>query len=260
MKHLKRVVLSVVLSTVATLILQVPTAAPDLGVQNATLACNDGTNLALALDTTALTALSGAVGAINLFPAGDPALACNLTRSTAASFAPAASFSDRVSSASASGNPNTDYAVGGGRATLFGCDNAPAPLETNFALNARVDAASNGLAGTGTFNVTIPESQAAACSPPGGGHWNAKIDCVNVISASMAQATFTVTRAQGSLGGPGGFQGLELRVDVLDSGMPGGTGDFIRLRGANNACDFSSGGPFSATRTVDNGNISIHKV
>ena len=37
--------------------------------------------------------------------------------------------------------------------------------ETNFALNARVDAASNGTAGTGTFNVTIPQSHTAACDP-----------------------------------------------------------------------------------------------
>ena len=254
MKNL-RVVLGIVMSSVAALILMVPTAASGLGLQSVTLTCNDGTNLALSLDTTALTALSNAVSAINLFPAGDPALFCTLTQSTAGSLAPAASFSDRASSPSASGNPNTDYAVGGGRATLFRCNGGNPPVETNFALNARVDAASNGSAGTGTFNVTVPESQGATCSPPESeGHWNGKIDCVNVISSSMAQATFKITRAEGSLSG---FSG-EVRVDVFDSGLPGGTGDMISLHGARRACDF--GRRFSATTTVDNGNISVHQV
>jgi hypothetical protein len=256
-KNLKRVVLGVVLSTVTALILVVPTAASGLGLQNVTLTCNDGTNLALALDTTAVTALSNAVSAINLFPAGDPALACSLTQSTAGSFAPAASFSDRASSSSGSGNPNTDYAVGGGRATLFACvvDSTLISLETNFALNARVDATSNGAAGTGTFNVTIPQSSFAGCPPDPNnreGHFNGKIDCV-LVSGNTAQATFRITQAAGSFSGS---EGSRLVVNVLDSGTPGGTGDFIRLRSSSGPCDF---GAFTATRPVDNGNISVHQ-
>src|SRR2546430_9275044 len=122
---LKRAFLGLVPAALTALVLGVPTAAPDLGLQNVNLSCNDATNLNLALDTGSLTALTNAVGAISLHPAGDPALACGL------------------SPTSASGSPNTDYAVGGGRAPLAACDSGPL-LETNFALNARVDAASNG--------------------------------------------------------------------------------------------------------------------
>jgi hypothetical protein len=265
-RFLKRAFLGSVPAALTALVLGVPTAAPTLGLQNVNLSCNDSTNLALALDAASVTQLADAVSAINLVPAGDPALACSLTQSTTLTSSSSRTFSSRTFSSTASpnaagGNPNTDYAVGGGRATLFGCfvgSTTLIPQETNFALNARVDAASNGSAGTGTFNVTIPTSQAAGCDPPDNreGHFNGKIDCVNVISPSMAQATFEITKADGSLAS---FQGLELRVDVLDSGMPGGTGDLIRLRVPfNGPCDFSTQ-PYSATRPVDNGNISIHQ-
>jgi hypothetical protein len=257
-QFLRRTALSLIAAALTVLALWVPAgaAAPgrtaDLGLQNASLSCSDGTLLQLALSTSELTALADAVTAINLYPAGDPALACSLTQSTAGSFAPAASLSDRASSPSASGNPNTDYAVGGGRATLFACGSPLVPAETNFALNGRVGATSNGSAGTGTFNLTLPPSQ---CSE-GGGHFNGKIDCVKVggNGPGSAQATFTVTQAQGILDDS---QGEELRVDVLDSGVPGGTGDLIRLRLPSGPCDFSG---YSATRPVDNGNISVHQV
>jgi hypothetical protein len=254
-QFLRRTALSLIAAALTVVALWVPAgaAAParaDLGLQSASLSCSDGTLLQLALGTTELTALANAVTAINLYPAGDPALACSLTQSTGLSLT--ASFSDRASS-SASGNPNTDYAVGGGRATLFGCGTITiVPAETNFALNARVDAGSNGSAGTGTFNMTVPPSQ---CSE-GGGHLNGKIDCVNVgfNGPGTAQATFTVTQAKGILDGS---QGQELRVDVSDSGLPGGTGDLIRLRPPSGPCDFSG---YSATRPVDNGNISVYQV
>jgi hypothetical protein len=234
----------VMATILAALVLGVPTASPDVGVQNVNLSCNDGTNLNLALDPTSLTALTGAVGAIGLFPAGDPALACGLSQTDPPP--------------PGSGNPNTDYAVGGGRATLFRCDTMTViPNETNFALEARVDAASNGTAGTGTFNVTIPQSESAVCPvpPPGNqeGHWNAKIDCVHVISPTMAEATFKVIRAEGRLSS---FEGRELRVDVFD-GRLSGTDDLIRIRVPTGKCDFTT--PFSATRTVDNGNITVHQ-
>jgi hypothetical protein len=71
----------------------------------------------------------------------------------------------------------------------------------------------------------------------------------------MAQATFEVTHAEGRLSG---FQGAHLAVNVFDSGLPGGTGDRIRIREPlpPAPCNF---GPFTATRPVDNGNISIHQ-
>src|SRR6266550_8990602 len=81
-RFLKCAFLGLVPAALTALVLGVPTAAPDLGLQNVNLSCNDGTNLALALDVTAVTQLADAVSAINLFPAGDPALACGLTQST----------------------------------------------------------------------------------------------------------------------------------------------------------------------------------
>jgi hypothetical protein len=69
----------------------------------------------------------------------------------------------------------------------------------------------------------------------------------------MAQATFAITQAAGSFSGS---EGARLTVNVFDSGLPGGTGDKIRLRGSSGKCDF---GTFTATRTVDNGNISVHQ-
>ena len=238
-RFLKRTICCLVPALAAAVVLGVPTAAPDLGLQNVNLSCNDGTNLNLALDTGSLTALTDAVGALTLYPAGDPALACGLSQT------------------SASGSSNTDYAVGGGRATLFGCVVGPTLIlsETNFALNARVDSTSNGTAGTGTFNVTIPQSQSAGCQPPENqeGHFNGRIDCVRVLSPTMAQAIFEVTHATGNLST---FQGARLVVNVFDSGLPGGMGDRINLRGSGARCHFP---PYTATRPVDNGNISIHQ-
>jgi hypothetical protein len=103
--------------------------------------------------------------------------------------------------------------------------------------------------------VEIPASQAAGCDPPDNqaSHFNGRIDCVHVISPTMAQTTFEVTH---TTGGFSTFQGLHLAVNVIDSGLPGGTGDFIRVRGSGAPCAFPG---FSATRPVDNGKISIHQ-
>src|SRR5438105_4028280 len=73
-------------------------AVPAVGLQDANLACNDGTNLNLALDPLSLAGLTGAVSAISLFPAGNPALACGLSQRSDPSGA----------------NGPHDFAVGGG--------------------------------------------------------------------------------------------------------------------------------------------------
>jgi hypothetical protein len=212
--------------------------------RNVNLSCNDGTNVNLALDTTAVTALASAVSSMSLYPAGDSALACGLSQT--------------ASAPPGSGNPNIDYAVGCGRALLVACvNNSPIRVETNFALNAHVDAASNGTSGTGTFNVTVPKSATAACPPGGhtGGHFNGRIECV-LVSGNTAQATLRVTQASGQFAGG---EGVRLVVNVRDSGMPGGTGDLITVTfpSGPGLCAF---GPFSATHSVDNGNITVHQV
>src|SRR2546426_513017 len=98
-------------------------AAPGVSVGDpltVNLSCSDGTNLDLALDTAAVTQLSDAVAAINLYPAGDPPLTCSLTQSATTS-APTLMGIPllRTSSASATGNPQQDYAVGGGQAAIL---------------------------------------------------------------------------------------------------------------------------------------------
>lgn len=96
-RFLKRSILALVPAMLSALVLWVPTGTSDLGLQSTALACNDGTQLNLALDPTALTALSDAVAAIALYPAGNPALACSLS-----------------STAPGSGSAQYDYAVGAG--------------------------------------------------------------------------------------------------------------------------------------------------
>src|SRR5439155_25190320 len=66
-------------------VLWVPASTSDLGLQNVSLSCTDGTLLDLELDAIALTALADAVAAINLYPAGEPPLACSLRQSSASS-------------------------------------------------------------------------------------------------------------------------------------------------------------------------------
>jgi hypothetical protein len=236
-------------ATLAALVLGVPTAAPDLGLQNVNLSCNDGTNLALALDAATVTQLSDAVGAINLFPAGDPALACSLTQSTTLTSSAARTFSSSRTFSSASspsaaggngGNPQHDYAVGGGQAPNLGiCGGVP----TNFSLSAHVDAGTNTQGVGGTFNVTAPASTA----PPGcAGTFVSKVDCLRV-SGNRADLTAQVTHANGDFAFLVGF---EISVAVLDS-----TPDMIDDSGASSSCDFSA----VPDQIVMHGNISVHE-
>jgi hypothetical protein len=102
---LKRTILCLLPAVAAALSLGVPAASPDLGLQNTNLACNDGTNLNLALDKAALMGLSNAVTAMTLYPAG---LSCALSP-----------VADPPSSGK--GNPQHDYAVGGGQWTAAPC-------------------------------------------------------------------------------------------------------------------------------------------
>ena len=229
-------------------------AAAGVAVDSQTvgLSCSDGTLLQLTLGLQEVDALSSAATATGLYPAGDPALTCSLSRLLSLSAPPNLAPLPRLTSASRS--PNANFAVGGGRATIFGCEITGIATETNFGLSAHVDAASNGMAGRGTFNVTVPQSEVALCPEEEGGHFNGKVDCVLVggNGPGTAQATFRVTHASGGLAG---FEGAELRVDVVDSGLPGGMGDTIALNDAGGPCDFTG---YRSTRPVDNGNISVH--
>jgi hypothetical protein len=220
-----------------------PTAAlADLGLQNTTLTCNDGTNLALALDTADLTALTDAVNAINLYPAGDPALSCGLSQG----------------SSSSSGNGPKDFVVGGGQAAGLGSNSDFGaffcPGDENFSVSAH--AASDapptmpqpGVGGT--FNLTATTNKCGFS-----GHLVSKVDCVAVGDTSIgpgnAQLTAYVTHADGAYAS---LTGQEIEVDLYDSGMPNGQGDMLNVY-ITPPCAFGFPAP---TQPVDRGNINVH--
>ena len=242
-RFLKRTLFCLVPATVAALVLGVPPAAPDLGLQSVGLSCSDGTALNLSLSMTELIGLADAVSAINLDPAGDPPLACGLTGDPPPS----------------SANGPKDYAVGGGQVMnfLFGT--------TNFSLSAHSVAEApptppqQGVGGT--YNVSVPSGFFR-------GSFTSKVDCVKVGDddggTGRAQATAVVTHAEGffaSFTPPG----TEVRVDVFDSGMPGpapANGDMIGASFSSGPCDFSSGGSYCSglfpCSLLLHGNIDVH--
>src|SRR5438034_1371456 len=136
-RFVKRSLFCLVPVVLTAIVLGVPTAADDLGLQSVNLSCNDSTNLDLALDTTSLLALADAVSAITFFPAGDPALACGLTQSDPPP--------------PGSGNPHYDYAVGGGDEIITGFPTC----RLNFGLSAHTPAGMPTEA-QGTFEATRP--------------------------------------------------------------------------------------------------------
>ncbi len=183
--------LLVVSVTLATLVVGIPTAAP-ADLQNVTLTCSDGTNLNLALDAASVTQLADAVNAMSLYPAGDPPLACGvatspLLQSTVSGKASSRTFSNTTQAPSAgAGNPNYDYAVGGGKAPNLGCFGG---FPTSFGLSAHVRQGAPPGTATGTFNVGSPAPN-VGCK----GHFNSKVDCL-VVTGTYAHLTAPVKLA-----------------------------------------------------------------
>ncbi len=245
-RFLRRAILGFVPTLVAALVLGVPTAAPVAtgDLQDVSLACNDGTNLGLTLSPTAVLDLSDAITAINLYPAGDPALSCSLSQSMAAN-----SSTSSSAAANADSNGPKDMAVGGGRAAIL-C------ATDNFGLSVHAPAAPSGTpvpTSGGTFNVTT----APNTCPPFSGHLVSKPDCLEVggNGPGSAQLTAIVTKSTGVFA-TFIFPGDRIQVDVLDSGLPGGAGDSISVISFGFApCDFGSG--YSPTQALQNGNIHV---
>jgi len=227
------------------------------------LSCSDGTNLDLALDTAAVTQLSDAVTAINLYPAGDPPLTCSLSQSTVTSSSTLMGIPLlRTPSASASGSPNGphDFAVGGGQFfnQFIGC-------QENFAISAHTpdDAALTpgsdqpGAGGTGNFG--FPSS----CSNPtwAGSDIVSKVDCVQV-SGTTANFTAEITKSTGNFptfAGGAFAVGKEIAFQVKD--LDPASADEIVGQSAGmhpaGACNFTA----TATPLVFpvlRGNISVH--
>jgi hypothetical protein len=230
------------------------------------LSCSDGTNLDLALDTAAVTQLSDAVTAINLYPAGDPPLTCSLTQSAVTSSSTVMGIPlMRASSASASGTPNGphDYAVGGGQFfnQFIGC-------QENFAISAHTpdDAALTpnsdqpGAGGTGNFGFP------GSCSNPtwAGSRIVSKVDCVQV-SGTTANFTAEITKSTGNFPtffGGAFAVGKEIAFQVKDLGPVFADEIIANSAGVGThpagACNFTATAT-AMTFSIDHGNISVHE-
>lgn len=224
-RFLKRSIVALVPAMLSTLALWVPAGAADLGPQTA-LSCNDGTQFSVALDPMALIALSDAVTAINLYPAGDPALACSL--------------------ASSSGDPNgpKDFGVGGGQFTSTTCGLVNFSFSAHVAANAPVAPGQPGVGGT--YNNSV-----GAGSTCGEGHFTSKVDCVSV-SGNRVRFTAEITQARGA---PFfGMEGDEVALSAVDN-----TPDTLTIEGGfftSSPCDFA-GSEFFQT-PITRGNINVH--
>jgi len=209
-------------------------ASSEVGLQSVNLACNDGTNLNLALDPTALTPLTNAVSAVNLYPAGDPPLGCTTSQG---------------SDPSGASGPK-DFAVGGGRAVEFG-EADSISISAHATSDAPTVSPEPGVGGT--VNVTSVTNKS---------HIDAKVDCFvspapTDPTPGTAQATAVVTRSTGIVSG---FSpGTEVRWDFFDSGMPqpAPNGDSAVFTRASSPCEFSryTSPPFQTQLTQ--GNISV---
>jgi hypothetical protein len=209
MRHrLWRTSLLLVPFAIAALVVGIPTAAPDTDLQNVGFSCSDGTNLGLTLSSTAVTDLTNATTAMTLFPAG---LSCAVT--TQADPPPG-------------GNPQTDYAVGGGQEFAFP---TTGPCRMNFGFNGHVPTGtSTGTPAQGTFNETVP----GGCAGFGDtGQLRVDITCV-YVSGNHADMNGVVRTATGPFATEGSDFALtgHAYISTTDNGpFPG---DELRIKPA----------------------------
>jgi len=244
-RFLPRSILCLAPAALTVLFLGLPASALDIGLQGVNLSCSDGTNLDLGLDVATVTRLSDAVSSINLYPAGDPALACGL----------------QPLATDPSGNPHYDYAVGGGQAVIV---TRCAPEEDNFGFSAHAFPDSDTLGVGGHLSLTIPQCTSSRTGMTyGPSHLGGKVDCIDVLETGTdADLTIEVEQATGLFASsaefpPSGLLGSEVAFHVHDGGIPGGAGDLIGwdFGTASFPCD-DDATPFVVP--VDRGNINVH--
>ena len=197
MRHtLRRTSALLVLLALAALVVGIPTAAPDTGLQNVALSCSDGTNIGLTLGATAVTNLTNATTAMTLYPAG---LSCGVSTQ---------------SNPPAGGNPPHDYAVGGGD-QFFTQPRLQAPCKINFGFSAHTPSNSPTLA-KGTFTETVP----GGCAGLGfTGELRVAVKCLDV-RMSLADMSGTVTKATGLFANDGFVAGGPAYIGAGDFGGP----------------------------------------
>ena len=240
------------MSVALAILLAVPASAL-VTLKKVTLSCTDGTRLNLSLDAAAVTALTKAVAAINLYPAGSPPLACSLTQSTSLSTSSTSGASSTASTLQASsGNPVKDYAVGGGQVIPPRNPNSACTTSAivNFGFSAHVNAGTETTGVGGTFNLSIPKSQSTPTCPAG--HLVAKVNCLDV--GSITDGAFLradVTKSSGSFASDYPAKSSEIAALAVDN-IP----DFLGWDKP------TSSNPCNAQRTtaasIISGNINVH--
>jgi len=203
-------------------------AVSDVGLQNVTLSCSDGTNLDLALSPAEVLSLANAVTAMSLYPAG---VTCGV--STQAANPPTA------------GSKKFDSAVGGGDQFAF-----MHPCSINFGFSANTpDGVTSGA--KGTFNETVP----GGCAGLGfTGQLRVSVDCL-AVNGNHADMHGTVTKATGAFANDGFSEGGDAYISTTEDAIS--NMDSLGVKP-------TSDGPLSACgRTLNeplilNGNINVH--
>lgn len=167
-------------------------AVSDVGLQNVTLSCSDGTNVDLALSPAEVLSLTNAVTAMSLYPAG---LTCGV--STQAADPPTA------------GSKKFDSAVGGGDQFAF-----MHPCSINFGFSAHTPAGIP-LGAKGSFNETVP----GGCAGLGfTGQLRVSIDCL-AVNGNHADMHGTVTKATGAFANDGFSEGGSAYISTTEDAI-----------------------------------------
>jgi hypothetical protein len=224
--YFKRGVFVLTATTVCFLALGASPAVPDVGLENVTLSCSDGTNVDLALSPAEVLSLANAVTAMNLYPAG---LTCGV--STQAADPPTA------------GSKKFDSAVGGGDQFVF-----LRPCSINFGFSAHTPAGVP-LAAKGSFNETVP----GGCAGLGfTGQLRVSIDCLDV-KINHADMRGIVTKATGAFAEDGFAEGDFAYISTTDNGKLDTLGVDTVPSGPSLAC----GGTIKEPQIL-NGDINVH--
>jgi hypothetical protein len=222
----KRGVLVLGATSLCILALGASPALPDVGLQNVTLSCSDGTNVDLTLSAAEVLSLTNAVTAMSLYPAG---VTCGV--STQAADPPTA------------GSKKFDSAVGGGDQFAF---MRPCSINFGFSANTR-DGDPEGA--KGTFNETVP----GGCAGLGfTGQLRVSIVCLDV-KINHADMHGIVTKATGAFAEDGFIEGGDAFISTTDNGKLDTLGVDTVPSGPSLAC----GGTIKEPQIL-NGDINVH--
>jgi hypothetical protein len=199
-------------------------AVSDVGLQNVTLSCSDGTNVGLGLSAAELASLTNAVTAMSLYPAGTT---CGVTTQADPPTA---------------GSKKFDSAVGGGDQFVF-----LRPCSINFGFSANTPAGIP-LGAKGSFNETVP----GGCAGLGfTGQLRVSIVCLDV-KINHADMHGIVTKATGAFAEDGFIEGGHAYISTTDNGKF----DTLGVKPTSDISLSVCGGTMEAQ--ILNGDINVH--